>query len=162
MNSDKFYADLSQGELGERVIASYFLIRGKFNKIEFRGAGKEYDLKCHNGDVATTFEIKTDRYEFTHGKETGNLFIETSCNKKPSGINASKADYYVYYYPDREEFYLMPLPELRLFLLNNKIHIQELCGDGERVEGYLLNRDVCKKAFKVYELKKDIDIWKVQ
>lgn len=162
MNSEKFISQLSQGELGERVIASFFLSQGKFNKVEFKGAGTEYDLKCYSDDKSTTFEIKTDRYEFFKKKQTGNMFLEISCNQKPSGINSSKADFYIYYFPDREEFYLMPLPELRLFLVNQQIHIEQLCGDGNKFEGYLLNREVCKKHFKVYKIKKDIDIWKVQ
>jgi len=158
---EKFKNDLNQGEMGERVIANYFLLRRAIKKIEFLGKGKDWDFICQdvNGKIIT-FEVKTDRYEFKKGITTGNMFIEISCNQKPSGINASKADYFVYYYPDLEIFYLMPLPEFRLFLLKEKINIAELCGDGQRTEGYLLDRNLCKKYYSTFSIKKDTDIWK--
>jgi hypothetical protein len=160
MSTEKFKTDLSQGELGERVIANYLLIKRPIKKIEFMGEGKDWDFKCEdiNGKIIT-FEVKTDRYEYMNGITTGNMFIEISCSKKPSGINASKADYFVYYYPDLELFYIMPLPEFRLFLLKEKITIAELCGDGQRTEGYLLDRQLCGKNYTSFTIKKDVDIW---
>ena len=121
---EKFKSDLNQGEMGERVIANFILLKRPIKKIEFMGKGKDWDFRCEdiNGKVIT-FEVKTDRYEHIKGITTGNMFIEISCNKIPSGINASKADYFVYYYPDLEIFYLMPLPEFRLFLrVGNGFH----------------------------------------
>jgi hypothetical protein len=156
----KFKDDLSQGELGEKVIASYFEKKFSLEDIEFRGKGKEWDFKGRKGDKTIYFEVKTDRYEYFTKRLTYNMFIEISCSGKPSGILSSKACHFVYYYPDFEEFYIIPMDELRLLCAKENIELSTMSGDGGKTEGYLIHRNLWKDRFKVYNIKKDNELWK--
>jgi len=51
-----------------------------------------YDIRARVNNKEFTFEVKED---FTC-ERTGNVGIEFECRGKPSGINVSKADYYIY------------------------------------------------------------------
>lgn len=157
---DKFKKDLEQGELGERIIASYFNKKFGLEDIIFRGKGKEWDFKGVKDGKEISFEVKTDRYEYFTKNKTYNMFIEISCSGKPSGILSSKAEHFVYYYPDFEELYIIPMDELRLFVIKEDLEKTERSGDGGRTEGFLVHRNLFKDKFKVYKIKKDENIWK--
>ena len=74
---EKFKSDLNKGEMGERVIANFLLLKRPIKKIEFMGKGKDWDFRCEDiNDKVITFEVKTDRYEHIKGITTGNMFIE--------------------------------------------------------------------------------------
>lgn len=159
-NQQKFYNDLSQGELGERCIANYFEEKFGLKEIEFRGKGKEWDFKGRKGDKIIYFEVKTDRYEYFTGQKTYNMFIEITCSGKASGILTSKACHFIYYYPDFEEFYIIPMEDLRMLLMKEDIELTTRAGDGGKTEGYLVHRNLWKDKFKVYNITKDETIWK--
>lgn len=158
-NTNKFNNDLSQGEIGEQVIASYFEKQFSLSNIEFRGKGKEWDFKGIKGDKEVSFEVKTDRYEYFTKTLTYNMFIEFSCSGKASGIYSSISDHFVYYYPDLEEFYIIPTPELRLLCLDEGIKQTTMSGDSGLTRGFLVHRNLWKDKFKVYKIKKDENIW---
>jgi hypothetical protein len=65
-------------------------------------------------DQGTTFELKTERLKW---HDTGNLVVEYESHDKPSGIAATKADFWVHELRSREDqtlVYLMfPTPVLR-------------------------------------------------
>lgn len=88
--ANNFKADLEFGQLGEAFVSEL---------------GKDVSI-----------EVKTDR----KWHKTGNIFIEISCNGKPSGIMSTKASYLVY-------------------LLHK---------DGVQVGGYILQVNPLKKAIK--------------
>jgi len=157
---EKFKKDLQQGELGEQIIASFFNKKFGLEDIIFRGEGKEWDFKGIKQGKEISFEVKTDRYEYFTKERTYNMFIEISCSGKPSGILSSKAEHFVYYYPDFEEFYIIPMDELRLLVSNEDIERAELSGDGGRTEGFLVHRNLFKDKFKVYKIEKDTTLWK--
>jgi len=157
---EKFKKDLQQGELGEQIIASFFNKKFGLEDIIFRGEGKEWDFKGIKQGKEISFEVKTDRYEYFTKERTYNMFIEISCSGKPSGILSSKAEHFVYYYPDFEEFYIIPMDELRLLVINEDIERAELSGDGGRTEGFLVHRNLFKDKFKVYKIEKDTTLWK--
>lgn len=55
-------------------------------------------------------EVKSDRM----ARKTGNVAIEWSCSKRPSGIQKTKAKYWVYVVIDTEpEFYKIPVAVLK-------------------------------------------------
>jgi hypothetical protein len=79
-------------------------------KVEpYKGRKEEADLQISLlGGTVKTIEVKEDRY---HAK-SGNFAIEYFSRGKPSGINVTKADYY-------------------LIILHSKPHDEQEIGDGE-------------------------------
>lgn len=149
----KWQDDLKQGELGEKIIKQ-FLIKKKGFKFIKDNKNMDYDLlmEAPNG-ASFTFEIKTDRYEKYNGK-TGNIFIETRCNNKPSGVWGSIADVYVFYFPDFGEIYMIYKSELQR-LIQEEPHLfrySTQSGDGGKVSGFLINRYNHRDKFKVYQI----------
>ena len=62
--------------------------------VQSEGINKLYDLAINTINDDTIYvEVKSDRLAIN----TGNIVIEFECNKKPSGINATTAHYYVYF-----------------------------------------------------------------
>ena len=163
----KWLEDLEQGNKGERVIAEYITNKKPtYEVVEFRN-DKLYDFKIRevNNNSELTFEVKTDRYEHLKGFMTWNIFIETSCSGKDSGVMSSQADYFVYYFPDFEEAYFIQSDKLRDFVKTHMIdgdgiEWKSQSGDGGRVEGVCIHRKYWRKIFNVVTIKKDKSIWK--
>ena len=161
----KWLKDLEQGNKGERVIAAYITNKKPHYKVaEFRN-DKKYDFRLTSSTESDlSFEVKTDRFEFMKGYKTYNIFIETSCSGKPSGIMSSEADYFVYYFPDFEEAYFISSDKLRDFVREHNededgIEWKSQSGDGGRVEGVCIHRRYWRKIFNVVKIKKDKQIW---
>lgn len=113
---------------------------------------KEWDMKYVILDTLTnvrvktiTFEIKADKFE-----ETGNLFFEKTCRKKPSGVFTTKADYFVYFLPRYKEnnFYIVK-PQTLIDLINEKFPscLNYGGGDGGRVVSYLINKNTFDEEY---------------
>jgi len=154
----KWLGDLSEGQKGERVVANHFNKNFQLDNITYND-NSDYDFKGNKNNKEITFEVKTDRYEYFKGENTYNMFIEITCSGKPSGVLKSKADYFVYYYPDLEKLYIIPMGELRMLVMKEDIQLTSMSGDGGRTEGYLVNRNLWKNKFKVYDIKKDYTVW---
>jgi len=164
---EKFNKSMSQGDLGERVIAMVLNNKKGLNKIQFNRPSvfinvkqlRKWDLRGYIDGEIHSFEIKTDCYEFYNG-DTGNMFIEIKCNGKASGIEVSTADYLVYYYPYNEEVYVMYIKTLKKWLENWKTHLT-YGGDSGVALGYLMKRDDIKQSglFQVWtDIPKEIFI----
>ena len=104
---------------------------------------KDYDYYIIKGDKKICYEVKADKLSY----RTGNLAIEFQCSNKPSGLTATKADYWYYFVVDSEnkyEVYKFPVNELKELVL------RENCkkvngGDGYRAKMYLLKKSKCSK-----------------
>lgn len=151
----KFNSDLNQGELGEKVIAQFLETKG-FTILEFNKT-MDFDLKVERSGVTTTIEIKTDRWEYFKDTITNNMFIETNCNGKLSGVMGTKADYFIYYYPDFEIMYLISIEDIRKLISEVGV-LKTMAGDGGRVTGYVINRRIHKDKFMTYKIKKS-EVW---
>lgn len=147
----KWTTDLRQGEAGEMVIARLMLQKG-YDIVEMNKT-MDYDIKITDGFFEKTLEVKTDRYEYFTGRITDNMFIEVSCNGKLSGVRGSKADYFVYYYPDWEVAYFITREKLLSLIHFGRRASQS--GDKGKVVGYLLNRHEFSGEFKIVKIKKD-------
>jgi len=159
-SNEKWLQDLSEGNKGERVVAEYFNKNFGLDDIKYNDDSK-YDFVGVKNGKSIYFEVKTDRYEYFKNIDTYNIFVEVTCSGKPSGILTSKADFFVYYFPDKEIFYIIPMDELRMLVIKeNDIELKDMSGDGGRTEGYLINRNFYKDKFKTYTIKKDEEIWK--
>ena len=126
----KFNNDLKKGQIYEAKATEYF----DYNKVFFpKGNFSDYDFIL---DDKIKVEVKSD----CMASKTGNLAIEYKCNGNPSGIYATKADWYVYFinHSDHDEVYKIPTEKLI-----------EVCkgygkkasgGDGGKSRMYLLNK----------------------
>lgn len=159
MSANKFRSDLNQGNIGEKIVASWLMKYKNMKLIKFND-NNLYDIlmEKENGS-SLTLEVKTDRWEFFN-YETGNIFIETRCNNKPSGVWSSIADVYCFYFPDYGELYFISTTELKDLLLNRQdLFIRKtLSGDGAKVSGFVINRYKNKDLFKLYNIPK-LKIW---
>lgn len=142
---NKFFEDLQFGNKYEKEFinivkpTNFKIIEGKF---------KDYDIEITKDDITTYFEIKSDRLT----NKTGNICIEYECNKTPSGITTTTADYYIYFEIIDDNNYIMyeiPVKKLKKYIRLNKYHKVVNGGDGYRSKLYLFNKDVFKKYIKV-------------
>lgn len=157
-NYEKFKKDLSLGQKGERVIAEYLQKYHGVMDIQFNDDYK-YDIKGFKNGKELTFEVKTDRYEYFKKIKTYNMFIELTCSNKPSGINSTQADYFIYYYPDLEVFYFISTNDLRKLIETSNFDKKFQSGDNGRVEGVCIHRNLFSSNFIICRIKKDKNIW---
>lgn len=109
-----FEKDLELGKRKERELADLLIKRGKVHQIKFNDDYR-FDLRVYTSELKSyTIELKTDMtYE-----RTGNIGVESACRGKPSGINTTEADYWVFAL--KEDFFLIPTPTLKR-LINNDL-----------------------------------------
>lgn len=98
-----FLADIKQGEIAEQIVLN--VLKKEFPKKKF----KKFDVQKTDFDIVEdtksknklTIEVKFDKKAF----ETQNLCFEVGrhpgekCDRKPTGISISKADYIWYVVP---------------------------------------------------------------
>lgn len=151
----KFNKDLKQGNLGETIIAKWLEKYKGFKLIKY-GNTMDYDIvmEAPNGKQIT-YEVKTDRYEFFKGYKTGNIFVETRCNGKPSGIWGSIADVYVFFFPDFEEVYFIKTSDLKDLIKRPDVcNRKTMSGDRGAVSGFVIDRYKWKELFSSYKINK--------
>jgi hypothetical protein len=67
------------------------------------------------------------------------MFIEYECNGKPSGIYATKSDYYFYFFHKPDETYIayeIPIENLKKACIGCREILK--AGDGGRVKAYVV------------------------
>lgn len=145
-----FRQDLVLGNQGEVVIKEFLETKG-CEFIDFNN-DNQYDLKMVKNNVERTYEIKTDVI-CSPTKDTGNMFVEFKCRNKPSGIETSKAKWFVTYFKHLNEAWFIKSDNLRTLIKNNKFHQIKNGGDiGSNTHGYLINRKKFKEHFLVCEI----------
>ena len=126
-----FTQDLLFGKKYEKE-SEKFLV---YETIEYAPDKKfsKYDFVTTLNGVVTKYEVKSDRLAYS----TGNLAIEFMCNGVDSGVNATEADYYLYYVikPDGYDLYKIPVEVLKKNLNGRIVN----GGDGYRSRMSLVN-----------------------
>jgi len=152
MSKEKFIKDLMFGNKGEEVVLNHILsMADNAALIDICNNG-DYDLKVEiNGEIKT-FEVKTEDKYCKAGNNTGNIFVETMCNGKPSGITRSIADWYVFYMPFYKKLWYIKSDDLKLLIKENNFPLKENSGDGGLVVGYAVPRKKVEQFFKIYEI----------
>ena len=89
MKSNPFDTKIIEGEVLENKIIMWLKDNGVTSAVKIGGNFKEYDIFIASSEIK--IECKNDNRAI----ETGNIFIETSCNDKQSGIYTTQADYWV-------------------------------------------------------------------
>jgi hypothetical protein len=91
MGNYNFGVDLKVAGVTEKQVGQYLAENCGATSITYNHDNR-YDLKMFMGDRFWTVEIKED---FMCAK-TGNVAVEFESRGKPSGINSSQADMYIY------------------------------------------------------------------
>ena len=154
MGNYNFNKDIVIGEKGEKVL---------IEDLVSMGAIYDSDNKTNTHDVIVTFkgkpisyECKTDMFD-----DTGNMFIETSCRGKKSGIMVTKADWFVTYFEKLNEIWYIKTDKLKEILNNHEHRKATQSGDlNSDTEGILLNKYMFRDEFIVRHSIKHIEIIK--
>ena len=134
----KFRKDLEFGQNYEKKFIE--IMKPKSSKI-IGGNFKYWDLEIFEDYKVIKYEIKSDRL----AHKTNNLCIEFECNKKPSGITTTQADYYGYFIiKDKDEFQLYNIPTKFIReCINNKLYSRTMNGgDGYKSKFYLFDKNI--------------------
>lgn len=124
-----FIEDLKLGKEYELKALKLFKYK---SYVHSEGINKLYDLEIDTIDDEKVFvEVKSDRLAI----KTGNVVIEYECNKKSSGINATKADYYVYFVIGSNIVYKIKTKTLKEICKDCRI---VMGGDGYRSKMYIV------------------------
>ena len=136
----KFEKQLPQGQKYELEALKYLEYDRYEHENKYR---KEYDLIIYKDEQPIKIEVKSDR----QASQTNNLAIEYECNRQPSGISVTEADYWIYFIVfeslelDHQECYKIPIDDLKTIVKScNKV----AGGDGGRSRLYLLNKNRIK------------------
>jgi hypothetical protein len=139
--NDKFKSQLANGNKYELIALEYLEYDSYLQK---NGYFPYYDLELFqnlpNKTIMTKIEVKSDR----QASRTGNLCIEYENKGRPSGINNTKADYWVYFivYADRDECYKIPTEELKIICQTS---FRTRGGDFGASRMYLINKNKLSK-----------------
>lgn len=113
-----FKEQLEAGKSGEEVVIEHFretMPWASITDLRVDGQAQNRDIDFHLGSVEGMpflgfVEVKTD----THSED--NMFIELSVGSKPGWLFRSAADHLVYFFIETGALYIIPLPELRLWM----------------------------------------------
>lgn len=156
-STNGFKEDLLNGQLVEKELIKILQSRGNtlLEHTINNGCDTRYDIKIESkSKKVLTIEVKDDKMsEFT-----GNLAIEFQCNKKPSGISVSEADYYAIKTTINNKgvketmFILIRTQILKQFIANNNCRVVS-GGDWYRNKMYLVDRSKLLSQLKTTILK---------
>lgn len=146
---NKWKSDLTFGEKYEAELIK--LLKPTKYKTHPNCPFKSYDLKIYNEENKKVYlEVKADR--MTH--RTNNICIEYSHKDEPSGIYATKADFYAYFVikGDNEyDLYLIPTKYILELIREKKYHKNINGGDGFRCRMFLFNNQLFSKFCFQYD-----------
>lgn len=125
-----FAPDLAFGKVYETKLVEYI----KPDSFEqSQGLYKGWDVKMVQDGNTHLYEVKADRLMY----RTNNICIEYECSTKPSGIQTTEADTYAIFEVGTNSIYLIPVPVLKLAILEMKYTRKMAGGDGWRSKFYL-------------------------
>lgn len=142
-----FKKDIKTGEQGQEFIVKFMESKG----FKYLGSNDTitHDLEMSYKGKKYTYEVKTDVYP----RDTGNMVIEFECRGKASGINATTADYFTYFFPALGEIWNIECDRLRKLIAEAKPHVFTNAGDaGSGTKLYRLKKEEVKDYFKVHRL----------
>lgn len=142
----KFAMDLAAGKMAEKRAAEHLIKAGVYKDISFddsKGEFSDYDAVALTPDGVTHYlEMKND----IKSAVTGNFFAETWCRKKPSGLAATKADFYVVTTHNPKRFWRLPVSKLRALAKTCKIVSG---GDDAAAVGHLIPVNMFPQEYQV-------------
>jgi len=146
----EFKEDLKLGNSGEKVVIDFLTSKGC--ELINTNNDNKYDIKVSKGGKVFTYEIKTDLH-VAPLFDSGNIFIEFSSRKKPSGVSVTEADWFVTYFINLNELWFIKTDKLKELIANNNFRTHFGGGDiGSETNGYLINRKQFKENFHVCKI----------
>lgn len=143
MANYNFETDILIGENGEQVIIDDLISMGGI--FDSNNKTNSHDIIMIYDGKAISYECKTDVFD-----DTGNMFIETKCRGKASGVSVTKAKWFVTYFKKLNEIWYIKTSKLKTILKNNEHKIASKCGDlNSGTEGYLINKNMFRDKFIV-------------
>jgi hypothetical protein len=143
-----FRKDFPIARKTEAQIAQYL---SEKQNMKFLGEcnNSDYDIRMETpSGKKITIEIKED---FSCAR-TGNVGVEYECRGRASGIEVSKADFYIYkvHQPDgKKGVYVIQTPQLKRMIEDKEYFRTVVGGDpGSFSKNYLFKLDVIKSNFK--------------
>jgi len=163
MANYNFGKDLPVGEIGEESVKK-FLTENYGASFIGKSEGKElkyWDIKFKFPNKSeVTYEVKNDVFIVpekklpngfvARGFDTGNIFIEFESRGKDTGINVTKADWWVNTFYYLNEIWFIKVSDLKKLIKENDFKQTEQSGDdGSNTRGYLIPRKQFKEKFIV-------------
>ena len=146
----KFNESLSSGKQSENIILK--MVQNKYPKAYIKeGYHKEYDIMIP--EINKTIEVKKD----FKSQYTGNVVIEMEMNNRPSGLQTTTADWWVFHL-DETEIVWITLERLKEMVELEGYKLVEFIGDGDEIskQAYLVpKKDLYMYSNKIKELVKD-------
>lgn len=135
---EQFAHQLREGHFNELRVALYFMLQGAHVRLGYNG--RAYDLSVIDAHGRRfTVEVKWDK----RAGETGNLYfeVENTRQRAPSGVAATKADYWCHVVGDGREAFLVPVAPLRTFLRRSEFRRVPTRGADSNSLGVLVPRE---------------------
>ena len=146
----KFNESLSSGKQSENIILK--MVQNKYPKAYIKeGYHKEYDIMIP--EINKTIEVKKD----FKSQYTGNVVIEMEMNNRPSGLQTTTADWWVFHL-DETEIVWITLERLKEMVEFEGYNLVEFIGEGDEIskQAYLVpKKDLYMYSNKIKELVKD-------
>ena len=145
-----FEQDLYQAAKTEKQVAQWLADAG--HEVIKLNNDYRYDIKVKlkTGNIVL-IEVKEDFM----CKNTGNVAVEFQCRGKPSGIERSEADYFIYkvHTPDEAELLSISKRKLMNLIETKQYHSIKVGGDsGSQTKMYLFSIATVKENFKKLEV----------
>ena len=146
----KFNESLSSGKQSENIILK--MVQNKYPKAYIKeGYHKEYDIMIP--EINKTIEVKKD----FKSQYTGNVVIEMEMNNRPSGLQTTTADWWVFHL-DETEIVWITLERLKEMVEFEDYNLVEFIGEGDEIskQAYLVpKKDLYMYSNKIKEINKD-------
>ena len=129
-----FQESLTSGQKSENLVLD--IIKKKYPKAFLKeGYHKEYDIMIP--EINKTVEVKKD-FKSQH---TGNVVIEVEMNNRPSGLETSTADWWVFHLNDIELVWIK-LKRLKELVKSEDYNLVEFIGKGDTIskQAYLVKK----------------------
>jgi hypothetical protein len=147
-----FNKDIDVGESGEGIVIRDLESIGL--KLLSDNKDNKHDLLMDKSGEQITYEVKTDVLTRPES-DTTNMFVEFECRGNPSGIDTSKAEWFVTYFKHFRELWYIKTDELTTLLNDIDCKVIDQAGDGgSNTKGYLLPRYQYKDNFIVRKIPK--------
>jgi hypothetical protein len=139
-----FDTDLQNSYIIEREFGSMLEKRKDIHSVTYNDNYK-YDVKVEMDNRTMTFEIKNDMMS----AKTGNIGVEFECRGKPSGINRSEAEFWVFKLKDG--YWTINANKLKRLIDEEHYTRIAVGGDvGSNTKMYLFRADFLKGEMKKY------------
>lgn len=146
----KFNDSLSSGKQSENIVLK--MVQNKYPKAYIKeGYHKEYDIMIP--EINKTIEVKKD----FKSQYTGNVVIEMEMNNRPSGLQTTTADWWVFHL-DETEIVWITLERLKEMVKFEGYKLVEFIGEGDEIskQAYLVpKKDLYMYSNRIKEIVKD-------